>query len=116
MMVDMAPRSALILILPVGFSMATSWGSPIQGPWLVLIWIAAAIWFVLMWSVHVKAGSAMGERLRKLDMVIRYGVMVGYVRHRPELLADRCALRTEVAGHQGLPVRRALLRWALHCA
>jgi hypothetical protein len=76
MMVDMAPRSALILILPVGFQMAANWGSPIQGAWLLLIWIAAAIWFVIMWSVHVKAGTERGEQLRKLDMVIRYSVMV----------------------------------------
>ncbi len=75
-MVDMAPRSALILILPVGFQMAAAWGSPIQGPWLGAIWVAALIWFVIMWSVHVKAGTEQGERLRKLDMVIRYSVMV----------------------------------------
>ncbi len=75
-LVDMAPRSALILILPVGFQMAASWGSPIQGPWLLLIWVAAAIWFVIMWSVHIKAGTEQGEALRKLDMVIRYAVML----------------------------------------
>ena len=76
-MIDMAPRSALILILPVGFQMAASWGSPIQGGWLGAIWIAALVWFLIMWSVHTKAGTQLGERLRKLDMAIRYSVMVG---------------------------------------
>lgn len=70
--VDMAPRSALILMLPVGFQLATAWGSPVTGGWLAALWAVAAGWFLLMWGVHLRAGRPGGEMLRRSDLAVRY--------------------------------------------
>jgi hypothetical protein len=77
--VDMAPRSALILMLPVGFQLAAAWGSPVTGGWLLALWAGAAAWFALMWSVHLRAGRPGGELLRRSDLWVRYGVCIALV-------------------------------------
>ena len=74
-MVDMSARTALVLLLPVGFTLAQIYGSPISGLWLQLLWFAAICWLTLVWSVHFNKGSALGEQLRKIDIAIRYLVM-----------------------------------------
>lgn len=74
--VDMSARTALVLLLPVGFTLAQAYGSPISGNWLLLVWIAAMSWLMLVWLVHFNKGTPYGERLRKLDIWIRYAIMV----------------------------------------
>lgn len=76
MKVDMAPRCALILILPLGWTMALRWGLDMTALALAVMWIAALVWFAIMWTVHLKSGTPVGERFRKVDMMIRYAVMV----------------------------------------
>ena len=75
--VDMAPRTALILTLPTGLWLAESkaWLS-LSGPVLVAISLAAAVWLVLAWQLHLKHGAA-SESLRKLDLAIRWAVIFG---------------------------------------
>jgi len=75
--VDMAPRSALILTLPTGTLLAQSKG------WLNLGWpiaigvvIAAFAWLILAWHLHLKHGGA-SELLRKLDLAIRWSLVLG---------------------------------------
>jgi hypothetical protein len=74
--VDMSARSALVLLLPVGFTLAQAYGSPISGNWLVTLWMASLLWLLLVWLVHVNKGTPLGERLGKLDIGIRYAVII----------------------------------------
>lgn len=75
--VDLAPRVALILMLPVGFHMAAlAWGLPLSDGWLTLIWVLAIAWLALMLSVHYLHGKPRGEFLRRTDLGIRYVVLV----------------------------------------
>lgn len=76
MKVDMAPRCALILILPLGWTMALNWGFEMAAWAIALMWVAAIVWFVIMWTVFLKSGTPIGEGFRKVDMMIRYAVMV----------------------------------------
>jgi hypothetical protein len=73
--IDMYPRSTLILMLPVGFSLAqvSGWAEfPVSI--LAAIWAVGIAWFALMWSVHKKP-QALG--LKKLDVAVRWAVMAG---------------------------------------
>lgn len=72
---DMYPRSSLILMLPVGFSLAqvAGWAS-ISTAGLAGIWAFGIAWFILMWSVHKKPAA---QGLKKLDLYLRYAVIVG---------------------------------------
>lgn len=73
--IDMFPRSTLILMLPVGFSLAhVSGWADISMLALAGVWAFGAAWFVLMWSVHKKP-QALG--LKKLDVMVRWAVIAG---------------------------------------
>ena len=74
--VDMSARSALVLLLPVGFTLAQAYGSPISGNWLAILWMASILWLLLVWHVHANKGTPLGERLGTLDIGIRYAVII----------------------------------------
>ncbi len=58
--VDMAPRVSIVLILGLGFTLATYHGSPITGGWLVLVWLACAGWLASIVSVRRLGRSPRG--------------------------------------------------------
>jgi hypothetical protein len=74
--VDMSARTALVLLLPLGFTLAQAYGSPISGNGLATLWVAAILWLVLVWLVHFNKGTPLGDKLGKLDIGIRYIVML----------------------------------------
>ncbi len=80
-LVDMSARTSLVLLLPIGFNLAVSFGSPIKGNVLYLIWIASFLWLCLVWQVHFKRGTTLGELLKKIDLSIRYllaAILIGF--------------------------------------
>lgn len=74
--IDMAPRTALILMLPVGFQLSAQWNPGISTNALAIIWLTGLVWLAIMWAVHLRAGTTLGELLRRLDLGIRYLVLV----------------------------------------
>jgi hypothetical protein len=79
LMVDMSARTCLVLLLPVGFTLATAYNSPLTGPWLILFWGADFGWLWLVWVIHAKRGTPFGATLRTVDIWIRYGVAAGMI-------------------------------------
>ena len=71
-LVDMSARTSLVLLLPIGFTLATTFGSEIKGTALIIIWLFSIVWLGLIWMVHFKKETVTGELLRKLDLLIRY--------------------------------------------
>jgi len=71
-LVDMSARTSLVLLLPIGFTLATTFGSEIKGTPLTVIWLFSMVWLGLIWMVHFKKETVTGELLRKLDLLIRY--------------------------------------------
>jgi hypothetical protein len=76
--VDLFPRMAMVLMLPVGSTLALlggyaalpeGWTAPV----LVVIWVAALAWFALV----VKIYGGVGAGLTRLDYFIRYAVIAG---------------------------------------
>ena len=73
---DLGPRICLVLMLPVGFTLAGEMGiSPVTGPWLAAIWVAAIAWLAVVLTIHVQHGSKLGTLLTKGDGVFR-GLLV----------------------------------------
>lgn len=72
--IDIAPRTAIVLLLPVGFHMGANLGvSPLTGPWLAVIWALAVAWVALIWLTYAKRGDrALYARLNRYDDYIRY--------------------------------------------
>jgi hypothetical protein len=76
--VDLFPRMALVLMLPVGSSLALLGGYAVlpdgwAAPVLAVVWVAALAWFALV--VKIYGGPAAG--LTRLDYIIRYAVIAG---------------------------------------
>lgn len=74
--IDMAPRTMLILALPTGLALAWIKGwlmLPAYVP--VLVAMASFGWLALAWAVHLNHGGGAG--IRKLDIAIRWVMLVG---------------------------------------
>jgi len=76
-LIDMAPRTALVLMVPVGFTLSINWGSPIDGIWLGALWVFGLFWVWLVWEVHHKKNVPLGMTLQRIDFAIRYVVLAG---------------------------------------
>ncbi len=73
---DMAPRTAVAVILPIGFTLAVQYGSPITGGWLALIWISSMTWLASIWWVRLTVDSPNARRIEKIDRVLWYVVAI----------------------------------------
>jgi hypothetical protein len=79
-LIDMAPRTCLVLMVPVGLTLAANYGSPIQGAAaLTAVWVAGLAWLWLVWQVHLQHNSTLGKLFWKIDFAVRSLVMAGFV-------------------------------------
>lgn len=79
-LIDMAPRTCLVLMVPVGLTLAANYGSPIRGaPILTTVWLASLAWLWLVWQVHLQGASSLGRLFWKIDFGVRGLVMAGFV-------------------------------------
>jgi hypothetical protein len=76
---DMAPRTALILALPTGATLASVTGH-VSLPTVVIaaIWVLALVWLWLAWRIHLKH-LAPGAAVRRIDLAIRWLVLAGLI-------------------------------------
>ncbi len=75
--VDLAPRICMILILPVGLTLAAMvWGLDLSALMLSLIWVGCLVWLVLAVSIYLREGSALAHLLARVDQAIRWFVIV----------------------------------------
>jgi len=71
--VDQHVRNAMIMSIPLGFTLAAFLGlSPITGGWLAALWVASALWFWLMWMTHWRRKAPEGRTLAAWDWNVRY--------------------------------------------
>ncbi len=118
--VDMAPRTAMILTLPTGLTLATVKG------WLVLdslalalIWGVGLAWLTLAWVLHVQHLTPT-SKLRRLDLAIRWVVFLALTvlalnlwpnaPGLPLFLKAKCGILAATI-LCGLLIRRALVRF-----
>ena len=77
---DMGPRTALILMIPVGFMLAVRLGlAPFAQNLLPFIWIFALGWLALAWRLFLTGHSANTATLAKLDHWLRVSVAALFV-------------------------------------
>ena len=116
--IDMAPRTALILALPTGLTLAWLKGwldLPVAAP--VAVWAFSLAWLVTAWAVHLRH-AAEGSTIKRADIAIRWVILVtlaatallalGHVIALPLFIALKLlVLATAIA--LGLVVRRQLV-------
>jgi hypothetical protein len=78
--VDMGPRTALILIIPVGFMLSTALGiAEFARDWLPLIWAAALGWLALAWYLYRNARNPRSAPWARLDQGLRIAVILSFL-------------------------------------
>jgi hypothetical protein len=71
--VDQHPRNALILSVPVGFTLAAWMGLvPLGATALVVLWVLSIAWFWYMWLTHWQRQKRLGKVLAQWDWYSRY--------------------------------------------
>ena len=74
--IDILPRTGIILLLPLGLHMGAIGNyHPLDGPWIVGMWIFVAIWLGITFSAFFNRGTDLGLKLTKMDEAIRYIVI-----------------------------------------
>jgi hypothetical protein len=77
MHVDQHPRNALILSVPIGFTLAAQTGLLwLDAASLVVLWLGSAAWFGYMWLAHWRRETPAGPTLAKWDLRIRLALIV----------------------------------------
>lgn len=76
--IDLAPRIALIGMLPVGFQLALAWGAPLPAAWVPAIWVVAALWIAMALVIHFGHGGAGLARLLKVDLALRVVLLAAF--------------------------------------
>lgn len=119
--VDMAPRTALILALPTGLSLAAFEGMIRLPGWaLGLVWLLTFAWLAVVWSLH-RSHRRPSPGLRLFDTVLRFALLGGLVIAAslalagvwpiPRFLAFKLLLLSGAVG-LGLLIRRMLVPFA----
>lgn len=72
---DMGPRTALILMVPVGATLAVQLGlAPFATGLLPVIWVLALLWLALTWRLFVTGRKLRTQSLARLDHWVRVTV------------------------------------------
>jgi len=70
--IDLLPRIAFTLLLPVGLQIAAFYGAwPIVGPLMTAVWLAALAWLGINVVAYRRIGTQLGERLGGIDQRVR---------------------------------------------
>jgi uncharacterized membrane protein len=67
MRIDRLPRTAFALTPALGLTLAQSWGSPVRGVWLLLVWAVTAAWIAFVWIVPRESETPRARMLRKVE-------------------------------------------------
>ncbi len=74
--VDQHVRNAMIMSVPLGFSLAALMGLvPLEGVGLWVLWILSVAWFWFMWLVHWRRKTPQAATLARWDWWIRYALI-----------------------------------------
>lgn len=121
-MIDMAPRTCLVLMVPVALTLGSYWGLPLSNAMLTLAWVFGFAWTWLVWQVHFEHGSDLGKLYWKIDLGIRILATIGFVGYGVwclaglgDLPAGWIALKMVLFGLTtlcGVIVRFLLLAWS----
>ncbi len=77
---DRVPRYCLVLMLPVGYSLARATGVvQISGGMFAALWSITVAWLALVYAVDRLQGSSLGQWLRNVDLAWRIVLLCGIV-------------------------------------
>jgi uncharacterized protein YhhL (DUF1145 family) len=86
--VDLSPRLAFVLTMPVGLTLASQLGLPIGQPALLAIWLLALVWLAAILTMFRAHGSRLGQILARAQFGLLLVGGVAFAVAGLALLAD----------------------------
>lgn len=78
--IDQLPRYSLVLMLPVGYTLAWRIGlATVPVGIIVALWVIGLAWLWMVWAIHHWKGTPRGNRLRSIDLGWRCVLVFGLV-------------------------------------
>jgi hypothetical protein len=77
--IDMGPRTALVLMVPAGLTLASQYGLPVDGRMLALIFAASLLWLWMVWAIFLEPRTPRGQLLWKVDMALRTALTLAFI-------------------------------------
>jgi hypothetical protein len=78
--IDLIPRYCLVLMLPVGYTLAHEIGAvTISAAGLAVLWLIAIAWLALVYAIHRWQGTRTGQILRNFDLGWRIVLTAGLI-------------------------------------
>lgn len=78
--IDMVPRSAWALMVPVSLSVVDAGGWwDVPGGVLALAWVTGAAWLALVWDAHRHGQTARAARDRRIEFWLKLAITAGYL-------------------------------------
>ncbi|GAB5480378.1 hypothetical protein [Sphingorhabdus sp. EL138] len=77
---DMTPRTAWALMVPLTITMVDAggwWDVPVWG--VALSWVVGAVWLWLVWDAHIHDQTERAARDRKIEFVLKIGLTAFYL-------------------------------------
>jgi len=80
LLLDMGPRSGLILMVPTGITLASRGGwTDLDAAALAMVWISATLWLALTWALYFREGEQGAVAAwRRVDIAVRIVVVAGF--------------------------------------
>jgi len=79
-MVDLGPRIAWALMIASSITLAALSGYWVVPAWgIALAWAISALWLYLVIAAHKAGQTQQGAKLRKIEMVLKWGLAAGYL-------------------------------------
>ncbi len=79
-LVDMTPRSAWALMVPVSLSLVYMNGLWTMPSWLLILsWLVGGFWLWIVWDAHKHDQTPRAARDRKIENVLKYGLTAFYL-------------------------------------
>ena len=107
--VDMGPRTAWALMVPMSLTVATQGGLLVLPDWMVWgAWALGLGWLLLVWDAHLHDQTPRAARDRRIETWVKLAIMAFYLWLGVCVARHRRADRHAVAGVEGDAVRRDL--------
>lgn len=79
LLLDMGPRTALVLMVPVGLQLGANLGLlPINAA-MPVVWLLGIGWLALVWLQFLRPQHPLKETWFRLDYGLRFSVVVGFI-------------------------------------
>ena len=71
--IDMAPKTTMVLMIPIGFSLVALNNLWVLPNWLIIFfWVFGLAWLILVWFLHLTKDASKKAPWAKFDLILRY--------------------------------------------